>query len=458
MALSSRTLAERMRQPFLKGAGLNDKGLLGFDNGAVERAANAAGSGMIDLIGTLSSDRVTLNGAYARGLRMPITFVITPNGSITTTRFFQADQPYEISKITCSFATADGAANTANITKEVAGQAPGKGSSVMTGTFNMNATANTVQVATIANRSNPADFGTGEPSISVNAGEMLSFNLASAVTNLAGVTICIYAIPQSGLNPAVFYANATAAVATQAFYMANKYQTISSISISCSAVASGAGTITLNVTKDTGTTAPGAGTGVALAATSVNSAATALINTPTNVPLSATASVLNMAPGDRLSLLTSGTLTGLAGVVIVVAFGQSSTPGLTSNPVEQLVLCYGIASNTNADVDASFFIADRDYQVDDVSGIWSAVSTNVFATITVDTGTTAPGAGTSVLTDNTNKGFDTSGTINTTGVGTLSVSKRTLLLPEGARLSVHHQGTTKGTLAGELFAVTLLPR
>ena len=452
----SREILARMRQPFKKGAGLQMWGMLGLDNGGIERANNAAGSGMIDLIGTNNQDKMLLNGAYARGMRMPITFVLTPNGSITTQRFFQADQPYEISRITCSFATADGATNTANITREITGQAPGTGKSVMTGTFNMNATANTVQVATIANRSNPGFFGTGEPSISVNTGEMLSFNLASAVTNLAGVTICIYAIPQSGINPAVFYANATAAVATQAFYMANRYQTISSISISCTAVASGAGTITLNVTKDTGTTAPGAGTGVALAATSVNNAATALINTPTNVPLSATASVLNMAPGDRLSLLTSGTLTGLAGEVIVVTFGPSSTPGLTSNPVEQLVLCYGIASNTNADVDASFFIADRDYFVNDVSGIWSATSTNVFAGITIDTGTTAPGAGTIVQTDNTSKGFDTSGTINTTNVGTISVSRRTLLLPEGARLSVHHQGTTKGTLAGELFAVSLI--
>lgn len=76
------------------------------------------------------------------------------------------------------------------------------------------------------------------------------------------------------------------------------------------------GAATWTVTKDVvaGTVAPGAGTSILTAAQLINTAA----NTTITPALSATASVLKMAAGDRLSALYTGTLTAFAGVIISI--------------------------------------------------------------------------------------------------------------------------------------------
>lgn len=454
MPSGGQTVWQAITNPFKKMTGENSSGLLGYDNATARRAKLASGKGMVDLIGLSALDQMLIGAYHLRPLRMPMVFTLATNASIVDQRFFIADQDYEITSIQCSYGTTDGAANTAVITKEVNGQAPGNGVNVMTNTFNLNTTANTPQQATLQPRSNPGYFGLGEPAISLKKGEMLSFNILSAVTNLAGLQITVMATPQSSYNPAVFVMNLNGDIATQCFFQANRYLNVASVSVVASTVASGAPTITLDVTKDTGTNAPGAGTSVLGAAVNVSN--TQVANQVITPALSITAATLAMAPGDRLAVKTTGTLTALAGVVIVVSFNQSSSP-LFSTPYNEIFAQYNLFKATNLGVATSFFLADRDYFIADVSGIWSvAGGTSSRLTATIDTGTTAPGAGVSVLSDNSNAGFDTTATANTIVIGTLQASRRKLLLPAGARLSAKFAGTTS-PIAGVVLNCSLIP-
>lgn len=74
------------------------------------------------------------------------------------------------------------------------------------------------------------------------------------------------------------------------------------------AVVGGSGA-TVTVEHLTGTQAPGAGTVIFTAPLSL----TSTINTVQKATLSATASALKLAAGDRLNTIFAGTLTGLAG-------------------------------------------------------------------------------------------------------------------------------------------------
>jgi hypothetical protein len=85
--------------------------------------------------------------------------------------------------------------------------------------------------------------------------------------------------------------------------------------------------------------------------------------------------------------------------------------------------------------DAVFFVATRPYILVSVSEV-HAVPAGGASTLQIvkDTGTTAPGAGTDLLTNNTNAGFDLNAAANTVQVGTL-VAQATRTLATGDRLS-----------------------
>jgi len=114
----------------------------------------------------------------------------------------------------------------------------------------------------------------------------------------------------------------------------------------------------------------------------------------------------------------------------------------------------------NADcVDQGFFTADRAYQVMAAYEIHATAGNDAGAVnmqITKDTGTNAPGAGTDLLTNNTNAGFDMKGTANTLQTGTLTGTAASLLLAAGDRLSVDFAGNV-ATLAGVQVSVVLKP-
>ncbi|MDM9583111.1 hypothetical protein [Nostoc sp. GT001] len=108
-------------------------------------------------------------------------------------------------------------------------------------------------------------------------------------------------------------------------------------------------------------------------------------------------------------------------------------------------------------VDQPFFVADGAYLVTGVSYVHSTAGSDGSAVnlqITKDTGTTAPGAGTDLLTNNTNAGFDCKGTANTVQAGALVATEATRTLASGDRLSLDFAGTVTA-LAGVVVTVSL---
>lgn len=123
--------------------------------------------------------------------------------------------------------------------------------------------------------------------------------------------------------------------------------------------------------------------------------------------------------------------------------------GVTGNIVE--VSFHGQAAT--AMVDQTFFVANRAYQVVGVREVHSTAETTAASLaiqVTKDTGTNAPGAGTDLLTNNTNAGFDGKATAHTVQTGTLTATTASLQLAAGDRLAVDFSAS-----ATELVGVTV---
>lgn len=114
--------------------------------------------------------------------------------------------------------------------------------------------------------------------------------------------------------------------------------------------------------------------------------------------------------------------------------------------------------NANASLaDEAFFVADRAYDVVAVREVHATAGTDAGAVnlqVTKDTGIAAPGAGTDLLTNNANAGFNLKGTANTVQSGTLTATAASKRLAAGDRLSVDYAGTLT-TLAGVVVTVVL---
>lgn len=107
--------------------------------------------------------------------------------------------------------------------------------------------------------------------------------------------------------------------------------------------------------------------------------------------------------------------------------------------------------------DECFFIANRACKVIAIRQVHSTAGSDGLAVnlqVTKDTSTNAPGAGTDLLTNNTNAGFDLKGTANTVQTGTLTSTAASLLLAAGDRLSLDYAGTLTA-VAGVVVTVTL---
>jgi hypothetical protein len=108
-------------------------------------------------------------------------------------------------------------------------------------------------------------------------------------------------------------------------------------------------------------------------------------------------------------------------------------------------------------IDQAFWTADGSYLVTGISYVHSTAGSDASAVnlqISKDTGTAAPGAGTDLLTNNTNAGFDCKGTANTVQAGVLVAAEATRTLVSGDRLSLDFAGTVTA-LAGVVVTVSL---
>lgn len=110
-------------------------------------------------------------------------------------------------------------------------------------------------------------------------------------------------------------------------------------------------------------------------------------------------------------------------------------------------------TGTPAATDQAFFVAPYACRVVAISEVHSAAAGGTSTLQVVkDTGTSAPGAGTDLLS----AAFDLNGTANTVQVGALSATAADLLLAAGDRLSVDF-GHAIQSSAGVLVTVALMP-
>lgn len=435
--MAFRSLTEALRAPWAKRVSAAPITQVDYaeDNGFFHYARNAAGTGIISTYGLSSLDKLHIDNAVIVGARTTKTFKLATNASITSQAFWIADTSYVITGIQCSFATADGAVNTAYIGKSTSTQTPAQAVSLMSGTFNMNAVANTVQTATLAS----ARVVPNQPQITIAAGDRLVFVLASAVTSLAGVTITVTMVVGNKSEQATYVMNANGdLIAATNFYIANGEYVVSAVNAIWSTAGTNGGTVTYDVTKDTSTTAAGGGTSVLLAAVSVKTTA----NTVSTPALAASAATIRLSAGDRLGVKLNGTLTALAGVVVCVTL----TPIL-----DWLTVNFTLAKNANLGVDQDFFIADRTYQVGAISQVHATAAGGASTLAVVrDQGTTAPGGGTSMQ----------SGTFNLNATA-VTVQNATMLTPPavllaGDRMGIHWSAAVQSS-AGLVVQVSLLP-
>lgn len=387
-----------------------------------------------------SNNNIRVGYNVYRSSPKPIRFLMKLNAEIVTQCIFIADQAYEVVTAQEMHSTAgtDSGAVTLDITKDTSGVAPGAGTSLLSSTFSLKATANTVQA--VSRASNPN-------TIQIAAGDRISVKVSGVTTSLAGVEVTLYLSPGHNGDSAVFNMNTNAQIATQAFYTANKNMKIASVYYVHSTAGTNGSAVNIQVTKDTGTTAPGAGTALLTNNSSNGFDAKGTINVIQTGALTATAANLRLAPGDRLSFKTTGTLTSLAGVVLVVNFvPYNSTIDVTWT------------MNANSSIATqTFFYANRAYRVIYAQEAHATAGTDagsVNLNITVDRETDAPGAGSPILSNNTNAGFNLKGTANTVQTGTFISEGIAYLLP-GDRLSVSTAGVLT-TLAGVQVTVTLI--
>lgn len=153
---------------------------------------------------------------------------------------------------------------------------------------------------------------------------------------------------------------------------------------------------------------------------------------------------------------TPGAITGTTGTFSGALAGASLT--LSGTTSSSALICGNYhPSGTPAATDAVFFIATRAMRVVAVSEVHSVAAGGASALQVVkDTGTNAPGAGTDLLTNNTNTGFDLNGTANTVQTGTLVSTAGVTTLAAGDRLSVDYANAIQSS-AGVVVTACMAP-
>lgn len=122
----------------------------------------------------------------------------------------------------------------------------------------------------------------------------------------------------SGLTCASYIQKvAAASIVDETFFVASRAMRVATVSATFS-VTNG-GTLTAQLSKDTGTTAPGAGTDLLSTAFNLNATA----NTVQVGALVGTAGVVNLAAGDRLAIDFSAAGTNLVGAIITACMAPN---------------------------------------------------------------------------------------------------------------------------------------
>jgi len=396
-----------------------------------------------------ADDQLRFGEEVRNPTRHPLIFHVYPNASLVSQTFFVNPTPRKLTitlaaEVHTTAGTVAGAAATITHETTPSGatlqQAAGTGLAVLSATLDLkNTAAETVQYGTLAQlydrktrNNNVASTNPGAGVIVLQPGDSLSVKFSGTLTTLVGVTITMSIFPGCKYDFVSFYSAPAGAAVTTSLLTALRPRTLLYGGALWQAVEATAATLTLDVTKDASATAPGAGTTMLSATQNLKLTA----KTYKQLALTATLANLKLISTDSVAVKISAAATELAGLCVTLALdGTPFEVSVNYNPM-----------NSTVGTDEEIFIADRTYEIIDFAAKWSVVSTSNFELLTADTGTQTPGTGTGLATDNTNKGFDTTGTINVPVFATLT-ALNTRYLYKGDRLGLKHAGTT-GTLAG----------
>lgn len=187
--------------------------------------------------------------------------------------------------------------------------------------------------------------------------------------------------------------------------------------------------------------------GLALAQTVIQREAVTGPHMPEGTKLNQMIDAINNLTGNG----TPGAVTGTTGT-----FSGAFT--LTGTASSSGVMCPSYYfTGTPAATDQVFFIATRAVRVVSISQIHSVAAGGASALqVTKDTSTNAPGAGTDLLTNNTNAGFDLNATANTVQVGALVATAGVTTLAAGDRLAIDFANAIQSS-AGVVVTACMAP-
>lgn len=157
--------------------------------------------------------------------------------------------------------------------------------------------------------------------------------------------------------------------------------------------------------------------------------------------------------GDPLFTGADGVCANVGATPVGTAMHSATTGGLVevmplaaNGGAGSIFQATYMSDGTPAATDRAFFVAPRPCRVLAISEVHAVAAGGASKLqVTKDTSTNAAGAGTNLLTDNTNAGFDLNATADTVQAGTLTATVASLTLATGDRLSVDYADTIQST-------------
>ena len=150
-------------------------------SGPVFQQVNAGDMLMTPTGGVQQSISASLNGSIVA------TYFFTGTPAATDQVFFLAPRALRVVTMSEVHSTAAGGTSTLTVIKDTGTSAPGAGTSLhQSGSFNLNATANTVQNGVVS---------TTTATVTLAAGDRLSVKFANAIQSTAGLVVSVGMVP-----------------------------------------------------------------------------------------------------------------------------------------------------------------------------------------------------------------------------------------------------------------------
>ena len=405
----------------------------GFDNNFTRKWRNFADDGDVEALKVGRKNFVQLAGAGKQPSYAVKTLHIEPTAKILDQVFFIADRDYVVKGIRQTHKTA-GTVDASVIVRKCADGVTIPNGTALCDSLDLTDTKDTTVEATLS---------TTASDLVIKENDRIAVDISGTTTTLAGLTITLVLSPGHTTETAVFSVVANGDLADRIFFIAPRPMLIKSIKECHNVLGTNGSAVTASIKKQDSTETESQGD---VLLSSVFSLKTT-INTVQEGALVTTAGYTRMAAGDRLSVDFAGTLTAVAGLCIMVEF----------EPLEDVKLVTFFSPVDGAAIlDQSFFIADRDYQVALSMAVWQVKSSGATNfQVTADNGTSVPGAGVDLLSNDGAAGFQSDGTALTPEEGAY-VTDGIRYIKKGERLSVDFSGTLTA-LVGVIATVALKP-